>query len=554
MAGDSLQVGVYRLDLEQRVLWRGGVRVGLVPKAVELLAVLSREAGEVVSRQQLVDALWPDVVVEEGNLAKLVFQLRKELGDPAIETVPRRGYRLALPVTAARRGESVAVLPFADMSEGRTEAALCEGLSEEILAAASSNPRHKVVARTSSFRFGGGVDVKEVGRALAATLVIEGSLRRDRGWLRIAVRIVDAVTGFERWSEVFERPAGDVFLLQREIAAAVARALESRAPPGPSPASPTVSLEAYTLYIQGRYLWNRRPGEVVWQALRCFEESTELEPRFAAAFAGIADIYATLGSWENGVLEPEEAQKRATRYAARALEIDPGLAEAHTTLAYTALHLDLDLARAEQRFRHALALNPSYAPAHHWYSHALVAAGRFPESLSESRLALQCDPMNLLLSVHFAWHHHMAREAGLTLECAERVLALDPGYHWGHYFVGWGAEALGATGRAVEAMREAVRLSGQNSVMVAGLARAYAAAGDRERALATMAELERERAGRALLGYEMALVHLALDDRERGLEELRRAARDRSGWRAYFDRDPRLDLLRSDPRFLALPR
>jgi tetratricopeptide (TPR) repeat protein len=293
---------------------------------------------------------------------------------------------------------------------------------------------------------------------------------------------------------------------------------------------------------------------VVWQALRCFEQAVALEPRFAAAWAGIADIYATLGSWENGVLEPDEAHSKASLFAARALEIDPELPEAHTTVAYTALHHELDLPAAERRFRHALALNRNYAPAHHWYSHALVAAGRFEESLEESRSALACDPMNLLLSVHLAWHHHMAREPELTLEQAERVVAMDARYHWGHYFVGWGCEAMGQPARAVEAMREAVSLSGGNSVMVAGLARAYAAAGDRANALATLADLERERAGRALLGYEFALVHLALGDRLAALEQLERARMNRSGWMAYLARDPRLDSLRDDVRFTALAR
>jgi tetratricopeptide (TPR) repeat protein len=334
----------------------------------------------------------------------------------------------------------------------------------------------------------------------------------------------------------------------------VAASLHRELPAEGQPPTQKVSFAAYELYLQGRYYWNRRPGDVVWQALRCFEQAVALEPRFAAAWAGIADIYATLGSWENGVLEPDEAQSKASLFAARALEIDPELPEAHTTLAYTALHHERDLPAAERRFQHALALNRNYAPAHHWYSHALVAAGRFEESLEESHSALACDPMNLLLSVHLAWHHYMARKPELTLEQAERVVEMDARYHWGHYFVGWACEAMGQTARAVEAMREAVRFSGGNSVMVAGLARAYAAAGDRANALATMADLERERAGRALLGYEFALVHLALGDRQAAIEQLDRARRNRSGWMAYLARDPRLDPLRDDIRFTALAR
>lgn len=553
MAATLFDFAPYRLDLAQGVLLRDGQRVPIVPKAIELLAVLVREPGRVLPRTKLVEALWPDVVVEEGNLTKLVFQLRRELGEDAIETVPKRGYRFARAVVTAAPEEALAVLPFADLSEGRTEGSLCEGISEEILAAVSRIPGLKVVSRTSSFRFGGAaVDVREVGRALSATLLVEGSIRRAGSTLRISARLVEAETGYQRWSETFERLAGDLFSVQREIARAVARSLH-REPPSEAP-EPRVDFEAYELYLQGRYHWNRRPGDVVWEALRCFERAVEKEPRFAPAWAGIADLHATLGSWENAVLEPDEAQAKASRFAARALELDPSLAEAHTTLGYTALHYAVDRAGAEERFRHALALNPSYAPAHHWYSHALASAGRIEASLAESRLALACDPMNLLLSVHLAWHHHMAREPARTREEAERVVAMDPGYHWGHYFLGWGCEALGEPDRAVAAMREAVRCSGGNSVMVAGLARAYAAAGDRAAALATVAELERERRGRALFGYELALVHLALGEREQALAQLERAARDRSGWMAYLACDPRLAPLRDEPRFRSLAR
>ena len=553
MPATLFEFAPFRLDVAQGVLLRGAERVSLVPKAVELLALLVQEAGRVVARGKLVESLWPDVIVEEGNLTKLVFQLRQELGDDAIETVPKRGYRFTRQVAAALPEEALAVLPFVDMSEGRTEGSFCEGLSEEILNAVSRIPGIKVVSRTSSFRFGGSaLDVKEVARVLSATLLVEGSIRRSGQNLRISARLVDCASGYQRWSDTFDREPVDVFAVQREIARAVAKSLQRDLPEAEDPGARAVGFEAYELYLHGRYYWNRRPGEVVWQALRCFEQAVEKEPRFAAAWAGIADIYATLGSWENGVLEPDDAHSKARRFAARALEIDPELPEAHTTLGYTALHHEVELERSEECFRHALTLNPSYAPAHHWYSHTLVAAGRFEESMVESRLALECDPMNLLLSVHLAWHHHMTREPALTLEQAGRVVALDAGYHWGHYFVGWGCEALSEMDRAVEAMREAVRWSGNNSVMVAGLARAYAAAGDRPRALATVEELERERAGRALLGYELALVHLALGEREAALRELERAQQDRSGWRAYLSRDPRLDPLRSEPRFAAL--
>ncbi len=550
--------GQYRLDTGQGVLLRRGEPVPLFPKAVQLLAELVRNAGRVVRREQLVEALWPDVVVEEGNLAKLVFLLRKELGEDLIQTVPKRGYRFSgqltppSPVLDASPAV-VAVLPFVDLSEGRTEGSFCEGVSEEILNAVSRVPGTKVVARSSSFKFGGDAPVaQEIGRRLSASLLVEGSIRKSGGRLRVTARLVDAGTGYQRWSHVFDRPAEDVFAVQDEIARTVARCIHPELPEPDLRAPRALDLETYELFLKGRYHWNRRPGPVVWEALKCFEKVIERAPRYAEAWAAIADIYATLGSWESGVLEPAEAESKARTAAARALEIDPDLGEAHTSLAYVAMHQGLDLRAGEEGFRHGLRLNPNYAPAHHWYSHCLAAAGSFAESLAQSRFALALDPMNLLLSVHLAWHHHMAREPSLTLEQAERVVEMDRSYHWGHYFVGWGAEALGETGRAVEAMREAVRSSGEDSVMVAGLARAHAAAGDRREAQAALRELERRRKGRALFAYEEAIVHLALGDRGRALGLLAQAKADRSGWMAYLAVDPRLDPLRGDPRFQAL--
>ena len=553
MEKEVFAFGPYRLDLGQGVLLRGGEPVPLVPKAVELLGALVRQAGRVVRKSELIQSLWPDVVVEEANLAKLVFLLRKELGDGLIETLPKRGYRFTAPLSppAPQPAEVVAVLPFRDLSEGGTEGSFCEGVSEEILNAVSRLPGTKVVARSSSFKLAG-LDAREIGEKLRATLLIEGSIRRSGAQLRIAARLVDVTSGYHRWSRVFEKPAAEVFSLQAEIAGEVARSIRPNDSTAAAESAPAVNLEAYELYLKGRYHWNRRPGPVVFEALKCFEQVIEREPRFALAWAGIADIYATLGSWESGVLEPAAAQAKARAAAARALEIDPNLGEAHTTLAYTALHHGWNLPRSEEGFRRALQLNPSYSAAHHWYSHCLVAAARFDESLRESRQALALDPMNLLMSVHLAWHHHMARQPSLTLEQSERVIGMDRDYHWGHYFAGWGAESLGDSRRAVEEMRAAVRCSNEDPVMVAGLARALASAGDRKKALEALRDLERQRKGRALFAYEMALVHLALGERERALEMLERACRENSGWMAYLAVDPRLDQVRGDRRFEAL--
>jgi len=549
----SLVFGRYRLDNAQGVLFCDGSPVALVPKAISLLNHLLANAGRVVRKEELIAAVWPNSVVEEGNLAKLVFLLRKELGEATIETVPRRGYRVAVPVLAASDPETeiAAVMPLVSQQPGEVPEELCEGIAEEIIAAASALSNVRVVARSSSYRLAG-EDVREVGARLSATLVVEGRIRKLPTGYRVSLQIVDARTGLERWTGIFNGPADNPAALQREISHAVVKWLGGSHGDRCVERAGSANSEAHYLYLQGRYHWNRRPGPAVFEARRCFDKAIQLDPNFAAAWSGVADVDATLGSWESGVLEPREAQRRARDSCLRALELAPGLSEAQTTLAYTALHFDWDIPGADRKFRRALKLNPNSAATHHWHSHCLVAAGKFEAALRASETALALDPMNVLMSVHLAWHHFMTRQPDGAVQQAERTIRMEPDYHWGHYFLGWGSEAQGETNRAVSAMRRAVACSGRDPVMIAGLARAEAAAGSRRAALQLLSELERDRNGRELFAYEEALIWLALQEKSRAMGALVRAVRERSGWIAYLDIDPRLDPLRADSCFQTL--
>jgi serine/threonine-protein kinase len=565
MAGGSsarrYRFGSFELDAGRGVVLSDGERVALVPKAVDLLAALVAREGRLATKRELMEEVWPGVVVEEGNLSKVVFALRQKLGEAAIETVPKRGYRFALDVTVvddaagaslAAAERAIAVLPFTDLSADQSQRHLCEGIAEEILSTLARLPGLAVVARPSAFRLAGqGLDAREIGRRLGVSALVDGSVRREGGRLRISATLVDATTGFQRWSHSFDGQAGELLELEREIAVAVAEQVGSPVA-SVAAARRMPEFEVYELYLQGRYLWNQRPGDVVWRSLECFEKAVARDPGFALAWTGLADVYATLGSWEAGVLPHSEAQRNARRCAERALAIDPGLAEARTTLAYTAMHYDRDLDGAERGFREALAIDGGHAAAHHWLSHCLAAGGRFDASLAESRRALLHDPMNLVLNVHLSWHWHMARAPDKGLEQAERVVKMEPQFHWGHYFVAWAAEALGEADRAVAAAREALRCAQGDAVMLAGLGRAAAVAGDRAEALVVLRELERRGSAHDLFAYEAALIHLALGGTSDALSSLERASGARSGWMPYLSVDPRMDPLRGEPRFVAL--
>jgi TolB-like protein/Tfp pilus assembly protein PilF len=441
------------------------------------------------------------------------------------------------------------------MSAARDHEFFCEGMSEEIINALGRVPELRVASYTSSLRFKGKTtDTQTIGRELTVAWLLEGSVRRSGETVRIAVQLVRAADGFSAWSGRFDRQLDDIFTVQDDIAGMIAETLTQRVAKAAAPlvTSKTSKTEAYSLYLEGRYLWNKRPGDVVWQALDRFERAIEIDPNFAPAHAALASVYGTLGAWEFGVLAPAEALAKAKAAARRALELDPQLAAGHTAVGYTTLHFDWNANRACQEFDQAIALNPAWVDAHHWHSHALCAAARFAESVDACRQIVELDPLNPLMHAHVAWHHYMARDYAEALAQAEQVMRMEPSFHWGYFFAGWALERLGRGSDAVDALRDAARCSSNNPVMIAGLGHALAANQERREALRVVGDLEQLRGDKGLFAYEIGIIHAALGNRDDAFAWLTRAVRERSGWIAYLRVDPRLDALRSDPRYDSL--
>jgi tetratricopeptide (TPR) repeat protein len=412
-----------------------------------------------------------------------------------------------------------------------------------------------VASYTSSLRFKGtAAGPQSIGRDLNVSWLLEGSVRRSGDVVRISVQLVRAADGFSAWSGRFDRRLDDIFTVQDDIAGMIAETLTARVAraSGPLVTSRTSNAEAYSLYLEGRYLWNKRPGDVVWQALDRFERAIAIDPVFAPAHAALASVYGTLGAWESGILPPAEALGKAKAAAARALELDPQLAAGHTAVGYARLHFDWNADAACRQFDEAIALNPAWVDAHHWHSHALCAASRFDESLAACRRIVELDPLNPLMHAHVAWHHYIARQFAEALEQAERVVRMEAGFHWGYFFAGWALDRLGRGSEAVAALREAVRVSGSSPVMLAGLGHALAAVQDRREAERVAAALETLRGEKGLFAYELGVIHAALGERDTAFEWLSRAVQERSGWVAYLGVDPRIDVLHADPRFRRL--
>jgi TolB-like protein/Tfp pilus assembly protein PilF len=575
--GRAYRFGPFVLDVTDRSLKRDGAPIPLTPKTFDLLVALVESAGRLVEKDLLLRTVWPDVAVEEGNLTKGVFSLRQVLeaqGEPRfIETVPKRGYRFVAVVTsialspapasisssqpdaASPSENSIAVMPFSDMSAARDQEFFCEGMSEEIINALGRVSALRVSSYTSSLRFKGrAADTETIGRELKVTWLLEGSVRKAEDTVRIAVQLVRAADGFSAWSGRFDRKLVDIFSVQDDIAGMIAQVLTQRVARTSDSlvSSKTSRSNAYTLYLEGRYFWNKRPGDVVWDALDRFERAIDADPAFAPAYAALASVYGTLGAWESGLLPPAEALAKAQAAARRALELDPQLAAGHTAVGYVTLHFDWDAGRACREIEEAISLNPAWVDAHHWHSHALCAAGRFSESLVACRRIVELDPLNPLMHAHVAWHHYMARDYASALAQAEHVVRMEPAFHWGLFFAGWALERLGRIGDAVDSLREAAKSSGNSPIMVAGLGHALAVAQDRNAALRVMGDLQRQHTDKGLFAYEIALIHAGLGDAASAFKWLGAAVQERSGWIAYMHADPRLDSLHGDPRFQEL--
>ncbi len=467
-----------------------------------------------------------------------------------LEALRSGGIRAAPEVATAGTSpaSSIAVLPFASASGDGEQ--FGDGLAEELIHALSLYDDLQVTARASAAAVRGhGFDIREIGRRLNVRVVLDGSVRRAGNRLRITAQLIDVNDGHHMWSERYDREMTDVFEVQDEITAAIVHKLRPQllGARSPSAARHSEDPEAYALYLKGRHHWGRRPAGTM-EAIAYFEQAVKRDPTYALAYTGLADAYNTLASWEGGVLSPGEGFPKGMSYAEQALRLKPELAEGHAALAYALLHYRWEIPEAERSFSEAIRLNPRYGPAHHWYSHLLVATGRMEESLVESKIYLNLDPADPFSQLHLMWHHVMAHNFDQALSESGRALANDPGFSWNRIFQGWAHLGTGATGEAEAVIQKGAELSGV-SVQLSFLAQAQAVNGNRADALRTLQRLTARSAEQYVSPYELGLIYEALGDRDQAFTLLEQAFAERSPWLVYLAREPRLRHLHGDPRF-----
>jgi TolB-like protein/Tfp pilus assembly protein PilF len=545
---------------------KGGKTRRITPRAFEVLLYLVENAGRVVGKQELFDQIWKESFVTDNALTRMIKEIRQVIGDEAdapryIETVPKRGYCFIAPISSAQKQRtetrekglsSIAVLPFTNVGGDPDNEYLSEGITESIINNLTKIPALRVVPRSVVFSYRDELlDPLGVGRDLKVRAVASGRVLQRGEMLIVSAELVDVDKEDQLWGEKYQYQINDIFALQEEIAEKISAALEAKMKPETHLQPPTANPEAYRLYLKGRYFWNRRP-QGLFKGIEYFERALREDENFALAYAGLADSYSTLGSWENGSLAPKVAMPKACAAAARALELDPHLAEAHTTLAYTKFHYDYNFAEAETGFRHALELNKNYVHAHHWLSHVYMARGETEKSLAASRHALELDPLDLIINVHQAWHFWLARQPDQAIPQAEKTRELDANVIWSGFFAGLALAEKGMFDDAVAELRRAQKLGSGLALVRSALGNLLGLCGETKEARNILAELESERANRFVPAYDIALVRIGLGDLTGGVDWLYQAAAEHSGWLPYLGVEPRLDPVRQMPEFQKL--
>jgi serine/threonine-protein kinase len=446
---------------------------------------------------------------------------------------------------------SAAVLPFVDMSPGKDQEYFSDGLTEELITSLSQVEGLRVAARTSSFQFkGANADVREVGRRLDVGAVLEGSVRKSGNRMRIAAQLVSAADGYQLWSQAYDRELTDVFAVQEEIARAIVEALRVKlgvAEGAALSAAPTKDLEAYDLYLKGRFAWNQRTAAAITEAVKYLEQAVARDSSFARAWAALADAYILAVPYAGA--SREDTWPKARTAAERALALDSTLAEAHTALAYGSMIYAWDWPGAEASFRRAIAADPDYATAHHWYADFLAGRGRLEESVREMERAHALDPLSRIIGTELGWIYYLMRRNDEAEAQIRRTLALDPNYPHCSLILGLIFIVEGRYTEAIQSLRRAIELGGDYDLQYAALILAYSRAGDRASARKLMGELT-ERAKRGEFGaFTLAVAYGGLGETDRAMTALHQAIEERDIFMPEVFFDPLLDPLRKDPRF-----
>jgi serine/threonine protein kinase/tetratricopeptide (TPR) repeat protein len=451
--------------------------------------------------------------------------------------------------------QSVAVLPFVNSGNDPDAEYLSDGITEGIINLLSRLRGLRVASRSAVFRYKSSTsDVKTIAAELKVRAVVLGRLYQRDQRLVVKVDLVDVKRQSQLWGEQYNRPQADIFDVQEGIAVEVARSLEvvlSGDDQKQLVKRHTGDGVAYRAYLRGRFCWNKRTVQGFLQAIEHFQEAIEQDPGYALAHTGLADTYNLLGYYNTQ--RPMQAYTRAKAAAARALEIDPSMAEAHGSLGYAHVFFDRDWPAAERSFGEAIRLHPSYASAHQWNGWYFIAMGQPEEALAAMQRAHAIDPLSLIINDHLGYCLALAGKSDAAIQQLKATLELDPNFAITHLRLGSLYLELGRTDEAIREIEIAVRLS-EGGLGLGYLGHACGVAGDRARANSILDDLRARAVDRFVSPLDFALIHAGLADVDAVFASLSKAETERVSDLVRIRVLPWPDLVRSDARFTAFLR
>jgi serine/threonine-protein kinase len=450
---------------------------------------------------------------------------------------------------------SIAVLPFTNLSADPEQEYFCDGMAEEIINALTHVEGLRVVARTSCFAFKGRhEDIREIGRKLNVDNVLEGSVRKAGNRIRITGQLIKISDGYHLWSDRYDRELSDIFEVQDEISMAIVDKLKVKLLGGEHEQivkRPTDNLDAYNLYLKGRYHWNKRTKQGMRKGLEYFQQAVEEDPAYVLPYTGIADCYNLLGWY--GYVAPKEAFPKAKVAAEKARDMDATLAEVHTSLATVKEFYDWDWSAAEKGYRRAIELNPSYLPAHHRYGEFLCYLGRHEEAFREIECNLNHDPLSLVYNTLLGEVHYFARQYDHAIEAGLRTIEMEQNFFPAHWLVAFAYAQKQMFKDAVTENQKAADLSGEaNPLIITQRGILYSLSGKNDAAREVLDELSELSKRRFVSPFYTALIHLGLDEKNSALKWLEKAYDEHDHALETLKVEPMLDSLRSQPRFEAL--
>ena len=555
-AAADYEFGPFRIDANERELLRNGEVVPLTPKVFDVLLALVQNCGRTLSKDEVMKIVWPDTAVEEGNLARNISTLRNALGERPrenqfIETIPWRGYRFIAPVRKVHDRkhrppiDSIAVLPFVNVNaDARTEY-LADGLTESLITKLAQLTNLRVTSRNSAFRYKGrDLEATTIGRELKVQALLMGRLTEMAETLSISVELINATDDRHLWGAQYIRKPTDLLVIQEKIAREIAEKLrvEINGPQSRLLAKRhTENSEAYLLFLSGRFHFHKLTPDGVQKGAEYFQQAIEKDPNYALAYAGLADCQTYLAK-----------RDEAKQAIAKALELDDDLGEAHASLGFFRFLYDWDFAGAEAEFVRALALSPNYAEAHHWYAIYLANVGRHQEAFREAELAVERDPLSLLMNMTAALNFYTGREYDRAIGQLEKVIEMDGNFPAAQSVLGcvylqkqMYEAALAQFGKVLELLKGSAPVAASVKVI---MAQAFARWGKKSEALKLLAEV----AGVPTPAYSVAGVYAALGDKDQAFVMLNQAYDEHEVQLVSLKVDPSLDDLRTDVRFTDL--